>query len=239
MSNSTPTTAIVPPANRQATEEHDLIADRLRQARFQVKLVDLCTGITSLGVAILTYLLSLALVDHWIVGLTTGTRLAALVVLLLGTAIYFVWRVLPPLFYPVNPVYAAHTIEQAAPELKNSLINLLLLAGRRHHLRPVVLEGLRHQAAGRLALVPPEILVDRAGLIRVGYGFVALLALAGLYKVLSPKDPLQTVARIVAPWKSIDRPARVKIHEVLPGDAEVYRGQVVELQARIEGLREH
>ena len=115
-------------------------------------------------------------------------RLGALLILLGGVAVFFVWRLLPPILHPVNPVYAAQAIEQAAPSLKNSLINLVLLAGNRGRVPRVIYEGLRRQAAGQLAHVPPETMVDRAPLIQAGYWLVALLALAAIYKVVSPKE---------------------------------------------------
>ncbi len=231
-----PTVLATPATSRTTVEQSELIAARLRQTRRYVKVVDLCTGCVTLLAGVLAYLLAVALIDHWVFGLTPLLRLICLVILLAGVAAYFVWRLLPPLLYPVNSVYAAHTIEQAAPSLKNSLINLVLLSGNRAGVAGVIYDGLRRQAAGQLAQVPPEVMVDRGPLIRVGYWFVALLAFAAMYKVLSPKDPLQSVARIAAPWKSIERPARVKIHDVQPGDADVYRGQTIDVTARIEGL---
>jgi hypothetical protein len=195
MATSSTTNATDVPLEGGPGDMHELIATRVRQTRRYVKLIDLCTGLATLLAGILAYLLLVALVDHWIIGLTPGMRLAALMVLLLGTAGFFVWRLLPPLLYPVNPVYAAHTIEQAAPSLKNSLINLVLLANRRTGVPTVIYEGLRRQAAGQLAHVPPETMVDRGPLIRAGYWLVALLALGAVYKVLSPKDPIRSVAR--------------------------------------------
>jgi hypothetical protein len=213
-----------------------LIADRLRQTRRYVKLIDLSTGVVTLLVGILGYLLAVSLIDHWVIDLSAGMRLVSLLILLVGVAAFFVWRLLPPILYSVNPVYAAQTIEQAAPSLKNSLINLVLLAGQRNGVSGVIYEGLRREAAGQLAHVPPETMVDRAPLIKAGYWLVALLALAALYKVLSPKDPVQSAARVAAPWMNIERPARVRILDVQPGDADVYRGQAIEVTARIEGL---
>ncbi len=221
-----------------AAAEQELIQHRLGQTRRNVKLVDLATGFATMAAGILAYLLVLALIDHWVYGLTPLLRLLALVALLGGVAAYFVWRILPPLVLPVNPVYAAHSIEQAAPSLKNSLINLLLLRQGAEGVRAVVYAGLRRQAAGQLANLPPEAMVDHSSLIRVGYCLVGLMAVAALYKVLSPKDPLQSVARVVAPWEEIAAPARVKISEVLPGTVDVFRGETIDVQARIEGLRE-
>ncbi|MCA9171011.1 MAG: hypothetical protein KDB23_25230, partial [Planctomycetales bacterium] len=232
---STPT--LPEPTEDVSGDERDLISRRLVQTRWQVKFIDLCTGFATLCSAILAYLLVLSLIDHWLWELTPGQRLAALVALLIGVCWFFVWKMLPAVIYPVNPVYAAHTIEQAAPELKNSLVNLLTLGKQRATMRGMVYDGLRRQAEQRLAKVPTEVLVDRSGLIRVGYAFVALLAVAATYKVLSPKDPFTSIARIAAPWKQIDRPSRVQINELSPGDVEIYRGASIDISARVTGLR--
>ena len=58
------------------------------------------------------------------------------------------------------------------------------------------------------------------------------------YKILSPKDPFQTVARVLAPWADIARPSRVQITDVQPGNSAVYHGQVVNVSAIVIGIRE-
>jgi hypothetical protein len=237
MATSSPSPAsTADPSERLSADHSQLIGARLQHTRRYVKLVDVCTGIALLLAGILSYLLAVALIDHWVVDLTRGMRLAALLVLLLGSAGYVCWRLLPPLLYQVNPVFAAQTIEHAAPSLKNSLINLVLLAKNQQNVPTVIFDGLRRQAAVRLAQVPPDTMVDRAPLIHAGYWLVAVLVVAAGYKLLSPKDPLQSVARIASPWKSIDRPSRVRMTDVLPGDVQVYRGQTIDVTARIEGL---
>lgn len=237
MNPTNATTTVSADSVEHAAETHTLVDDRLEQARRAVKLVDLGTSVVLLLCGIVGYLFIVALLDHWVFGLSTTGRLAALVVLLLGVAWFVIRSVVPPLLQPVNPVYAAHTIEQAAPSLKNSLINLLLLRTREARVRPVILQGLERQATDRLATVPPELMVDRGALIRAGYCLVALVAVAAFYKVLSPKDPIQSVARVAAPWKSIDRPSRVEITEVDPGDSQAYRGETVTVSAQILGLK--
>ena len=201
-------------------------------------MVDLCTRVARLLIGILAYLLVLAVIDHWVIGLTETMRLTALLALVLGCGVFFVRAVLPLFLHEVNPLFAAHTIEQAEPSLKNSLVNLILVSRRREGVRPVIFDGMQRQAAGQIANVDPETLVDRGPLIHAGYWLVGLLAIAACYKVLSPKDPLQTAARVAAPWKAIDRPARVSIRDVLPGNTELYRGQSLEVEATIRGLDE-
>ena len=219
--------------------ENDRYIDKKIQATAQqVKLVSLATSITTLLAGVVAYLLLLSLVDHWVWGFSVWGRLVALVILLLGSAAFFIFRVLPGLIRSVNPVFAAQTIEGSTPTLKNSLINFLLLREQQAGTRQVILDGVKRQAVGDLHQVPGNAIVDRSDLIRIGYVLAALVILFGAYRVLSPKDPFQTVARVATPWKAIDRPSRAKIEEVVPGNVDIYRGQSVDIEAVVTGLRD-
>jgi collagen type III alpha len=65
-----------------------------------------------------------------------------------------------------------------------------------------------------------------------------IMAVIAAYKILSPKDPFQTAARVLVPWADIARPSRVQIAEVQPGSTEVYYGQTVPISATLRGVRE-
>ena len=138
----------------------------------------------------------------------------------------------------INPAFAARTIEEATPSLKNSLINFLLLKQDRSHLREIVYQAVERQAATDIAAVPVEATVDRTRLIHAGYVLCGIMAVIAAYKILSPKDPFQTAARVLAPWADIARPSRVQIAEVQPGSTEVYYGQTVPIAATLRGVRE-
>jgi hypothetical protein len=127
-------------------------------------------------------------VEHWLLpgGFSFAVR-CVLVALLIGGVGYFTYRWLWPLLRrAINPVYAAQTIEQSSPSLKNSLINLLLFRQHRAEISDAVYKTLEEQAAQRLTRVPVDSAVDRSLLIRVGYGLLAVVAVAALYKLLSP-----------------------------------------------------
>ena len=67
--------------------------------------------------------------------------------MLVGVSVYVTVCCLPIVMGRVNPIFAAKTIEEAAPGFKNGLINLLLLSERRQTVRPVIFAGLNRQAA--------------------------------------------------------------------------------------------
>ncbi len=219
--------------------EYDRFIDStLRKTRQQVRNVDIAGGVMLLGAGTLVFFLLVALVDHWVVpgGLGVAMRWTALGVYLAGAAVYC-WRSLVPLLVRrINPVYAAHSIECSKPSLKNSLVNFLLLRANPAGLTQNVYEAIEEQAATNLAKVPVEGTVDRTKLIRIGYVFLAVLLISAIYKVVSPKDPLRTIGRVVLPWADIDPPTRVRILGIAPGDATVFRGQPVAVKAEVQGL---
>src|SRR5690606_27478780 len=136
--------------------------------------------------------------------------------IVIGGGYYAVRVIIPLLLRRVNAVYAALAIEQNLPTLKNSLVNLLLLRNSGSSASAAVLEAVEAQAASRLAQVDTEVHVDRTRLIRLGYVLIGVMALAALYKFVSPKDPLQTFQRVFSPWAAISAPTRVQIARVTP-----------------------
>ncbi len=222
------------------TEHEAFIDTRLRRTRRQVKSVDVAGGLMVLAAGALAYLLAVAVVDHWVVagGLGFWGRLAGLLLLLGGGGAYFVLRVLPPLIHRINPVFAAQTIEQSRPTLKNSLINFLLLRGHRRELAPVVYRALEDRAAADLTTVRIDTTVDRLRIVRLGYLLTALVVLLALYLFFSPKNPLISFGRILWPWSNVAAPTRVTINDVRPGDTVAFHGDTLDISADLRGLRE-
>jgi len=97
------------------------------KTRRHVKWVDIADGAITLAIGVLAYLLAAAVIDHWLIsgGLGFWGRLLLWVGLLGGSGLYFIRRVLPPLMYHVNPIFAAATIEKSEPSLKKQPNQLL------------------------------------------------------------------------------------------------------------------
>ncbi len=233
-----------PPAKAPRQAHAEVIDKRIRQTRRQLKINDFATASIALLAGVLGYLLVCAVADHWLVpgGLGFRSRLAMFLVLVGGAGWYCIGALLPPLVYQVNPVFAAKTLEQARPSLKNSLINLLLLrregvTGRENPLAERVIEGLCDTTADQLNQIPAEVAVDRIHLIRRGYVLVGLVAVAAVYLLFSPKNPMPSFGRVLWPWAPIAAPSRVQIEQLAPGNATVFQGRSVTVSAVIEGLR--
>jgi hypothetical protein len=214
------------------------IETQIRNTRRTVKLVDLSTAIVVLATCVLAFLLAVALVEHWLVpgGFSVFVRTLLFCVLAAGSG-YFAYRRLWPLCArAINPVYAARTIEQSSPSLKNTLVNLLLFRQKRGEVSDAVYHTLEEQAAQRLTRVPVDAAVDRSHLIRLGYVLVGVVALAAVYKVVSPKDPVITAERVLMPWADIVPASRVRIAAVTPGDVTIARGEFVDVSAEVRGI---
>lgn len=226
-----------PPLPVESIAHERVIRQQLRRTIRSVWIVDLASSLVLWAVGVLTFFILMALADH-LIGLGTTGRAIALVLLVAGSAYHLITNIVPLLVRRINPTYAARTIEEATPTLKNSLINFLLLRPDRGRIKEIIFQAVEKKAATDIAAVPVETTVDRSQLIHVGYALCGVMAIIAVYKVLSPKDPFQTVARVLAPWADIARPSRVQIDDVQPGSAAVYHGQVVTISAIVSGARE-
>ncbi|MFH1919137.1 MAG: hypothetical protein ABIP48_04500, partial [Planctomycetota bacterium] len=233
----------MPPLQPQSVECEGYIDRRLRQTRRQVKRVDLWAGLIALAAAALAYLLLATVADHWLIrgGLDFWGRLVLFAGLLGAASFILALRIAPPLIHRVNPIFAAHSIEQTRPSLKNSLVNLLYLRRERNEaeqdaLSRGVYQALERKAAADLTEIPGDIAVDRSHLVRLGSVLAAVLAVSCLYLALSPKSTMASLRRVIWPWADIKAPTRVKIEGIMPGDGVAYQGDVVSVSAEVNDL---
>ncbi|TWT42461.1 hypothetical protein [Botrimarina hoheduenensis] len=211
------------------------VDQRVRRAARSLAANEIATAIATLVIGGLLFLAVAALLEHWVTtsGLRHSERWALWSVGLIGAAAYALRRIAPLLVRRINPLYAASQIEREAPTLKNALVNLLQLrspgaVGRQ------VQQTLEQQAAERLAAAG-ETPLDRSRLVRRSYMLLALLAIAAIYTVISPKNLFVSAYRIAAPWARVSAPTRVSIAGIEPGDAQLNQGQSIEISARVLG----
>ena len=127
----------------------DLVEDHVRRTQAYLRSCDIIGAVITMVVFVLGYLMTMALIDHWIWpgGLGRGGRTLACLTMLALVGVY-AWRTLVPhLLRSINPVYAADRLERAQPSLMNSLVNLLLLRSQARHVADSVIRGLARQAA--------------------------------------------------------------------------------------------
>jgi len=240
MASGTTSTPPKPPSQgpERVEQTEVVIEQQLRKTQLQVKAVDIAAGLLELGTGGLVYLLAAAVLDQWVLsgGLGFWGRLILLIGLLVAGGWYFVGVVLPPLIQRINPLYAAHTIEESQHSLKNSLLNFLLLRRQRTVVPEVVYQAVQQRAAADLSGVQGETVVDRAHIIRLGYVLAGVVAVFGLYLLLSPKNPFTSVARVMWPWADIAAPTRVTIRDIEPGNTVAFHGEHLDISAEVDGL---
>lgn len=218
----------------------DFIQKRLEHTRRQVRLADVASSLMLLAIASLLFFLAVAVLDHWVLqhGLSFIARLALFALWVAGAGA-FIWRfLLPPLANRINPVFAAQTIEEGRPTLKNSLINFLLLRAHPQDVAPVVFRAMEHRAAADLLKVPADHAMDRGRVVHLACVLAGVVAIFALYLALSPKNPFVSAARVLWPWSSIPAPTRVHIEEVTPGDKGVFNDDHEPIVATVTGLRD-
>ncbi len=225
-------------AGGQVVEFDDFIDAQLRKTRSHVRSVDIATSVMVLVAGTLAYILLAAVFDHWIVagGLGFWGRTFFLAVYLVAAATYLGKTLVPLLVRKINPLYAAETIERSQPTLKNALVNFLFFRGHQERLSPSIYRAVEEQAARNLAGSQADGAVDRTKLITIGYVLLGILLACAAYALVSPKDLFRTVGRIAVPWAEIDAPTRTTITEIDPRDAQAFRGQQIEVSARIKDL---
>ncbi|MFM7073980.1 MAG: hypothetical protein ACKO38_19510 [Planctomycetota bacterium] len=212
------------------------IVSQITRTRRHIKVADLATRLLLGLLAAMLFLMAAVIIDHWVGDVGAFGRWTLLVTLIGGLFWYAARHVVLHALRAINPVYAARLIERAEPSLRNSLINYLMLRQQPVGVHESVLRTIEQRAAADVAHVDSANAVDFAPAIRLGYTLAALTVLLGAYKILSPKDPLPSVQRLLVPWADIARPARVRILEVLPGDTIVYLGETVTVTAQLAGL---
>ena len=225
----------------------DFIQKRLEHTRRQVRLVDVGSGVVVLLAASLFFFLAVALADHWLFphGLNFFARLHALGSLGRRSGLV-AWRtVAPAVMHRINPVFAAQTIEQGRPTLKNSLINFLLLRSHPDDVAPVVYQAMEHRAAADLARVPVEHAVDHRRLIHLCYVLAGAVVLFALVPGPLAEEPAGlrragdvAVGRLPAPTRVHIEDVHVRTVDVQPGDAVVFQGDRPQITAHVSGLRD-
>jgi hypothetical protein len=221
--------------NQQPTRVQQYVDDQLEKTRRQVRSNDLIVACLTWAVAVAAFFLVLALIDAWVVSFSTVWRWVALITLILGSVAWFALAVVPLFLRRINLNYAAQMIEQATPDVKNSVLNYSLLRKRDEPMNAAVMDAVSRQAAEKLHSIPSDSTIDRSQLIRVGFILVGVMVFAVAYQLISPRDPLQTVQRILFPGQSIAKPASVQISKVTPGDARVFFGDTLQVTARVKG----
>lgn len=235
----------------------NLLTSRLAKMQREIRRVDLFTACCSCATLALAVMFVGVLCDGWIFsdGLSVRGRGFFVVLLLVVAFLSFFWKVAPILGRRINALYAAKALEDAQQDKHNLTINWLQLchADKRtvgphdkdaamsneqaQEVRRKTLQIVALQAARLSKKTSDETAVDCSSLIRWGIALACLSSLCAVYTILSPKNPFVSAERIVAPTALIERPQALRFDEVTPGDAVVFQGDFLEIEAVISGAK--
>ncbi len=218
-----------------STQLDRYISQQMQKTGAQVRLFDLFTACLTAVSGLFAALFLLAIIDAWVFELGTVGRWGSFIAVIGGTSYYVARHILPLLLRRINPVYSAKVVEQSQPSLKNNLINYVLLRKQRERVPRPIIEAVGHRAAHGISGIPVENTVDKSQTIHMAIVLTVLVVVFGAYKIVSPKDPFRSFARVLAPGYKMSRPSRVLISNVQPGDTNVYFGQSLEVSAQISG----
>jgi hypothetical protein len=231
------TTEAAPADSKQYVDYEEYVDFQLEKTRSSIKLTDIFTTLTTLAVAVISYLLVFVLLDQWVLegGFGYTARVVLLGILLAGVLGTLGWRVIFPLLRRVHPLYAASVIESSDPNLKSNLVNFVDVRQSNMPSAPVVLKAMEKRAAVELSHIDVEEAVDRRPLLRIAYGLLGVVVVCALYIIFSPKDPFASVRRALLPTADIAVATETTISEVKPGDDAVPARTIVVVSADIRG----
>jgi hypothetical protein len=215
----------------------DSLQEYLRRASAAIQATEFSQRVLRGAIAGLLTLMVLILIDHWVWPLPIAARLIAFLLLATGFLWWLLRRILPLAFRRIHPEYAARQIEQAMPELKNSLINWLQLSKDGTPPPKGILATVARYAAGRLRGHEAQSVVDASTPIKLAAILFGALVVFGIYLAIAPKSGFDTMRRLLFPLADIQAPTRVRILQVEPGDSKVTQGSELEIKAQVRGLQ--
>jgi len=178
-------------------------------------------------------LVTMSLLDV-VIPLWPAFRLAALLLIIVPTALAFLGGVVLPLLRPLAPGQVARRIEAKIPGIHNRLVSCLDLTAQNNgkpfsaFFRRLVGEAIERVRGFRARMVVNFQRLRRSGI------FAGLTALAFLLAWIIFSDRLPTaMARIFAPMADIP-PASSVAYSVLPKDAKVLRGEDITFTVNVD-----
>jgi len=146
-----------------------------------------------------------------------------------------VWLVFRPLFHEWTDEEVAVHIERKFPQLDNELINALQLGVDRQVESPAMVGALIGQAARDIEGYRVREAVDTRRARWLAAGALGAFLALGLWAVLGFDYFANALQRLIFPAKNIAALGRVRIAEVLPGNARINKGSDLEVTVRTQG----
>ena len=208
--------------------------DYINQSARTIQRTELTVGLLSWLIMGLITIFAFVLIDHWVFQINSFLRYGVWLMLVGGSAIWLVKRVLPYMGRAINPEYAAKKIEDTIPEMKDGLISWLQLASRDSTHRGV-LNTVGRYVAKHLQGQDVANVIDQFTSMKLAAMLFGLMLISAIYLAVSPKNGMATIGRLMMPWANIAPSTRVQIIRVSPGDATVTEGLPLHIATQIRG----
>ena len=211
---------------------------KLERTRSTIRTTDLLTALAGVVAMFFGYLLVFVVLDQWVIrdGFGIAWRWFLLSILMISTVAWLVWKIGIPSFQTVNGLFAAKQIENAEPELKSNLLNLIDLKTSGRPVSPAILKAMERRAAVRLQEVDVTHAIDHRPLVRTAYVLLVVIVLFCLYALLSPKKISNSIWRGLLPAAEVPLATRTEILSVSPGDVTIpAHTQLVDIQVDLGG----
>ncbi len=214
----------------RATEE---IRNRIRTVRSRHWLVRIATGIAALLAATAGSVLLLGgALGFWPDQPPVILRWALLGLTSLVVAGALGWLLLRGVFWRCSQAQTARLIEQALPEVRNDLINAILLSEDAQQVSPELVQQAIYESRARCERVNLLASVGLNGLKR--WALAAGLAVTALaaFAILQP-GVLARALVAARPSAYVPHLNALELKELSPGDATIFLGEPVTIRARI------
>lgn len=211
------------------------IIGRLDQIQLRRRGVRLVTGIAAVAaIVLLSLALALPIAGVWPAQPPAVLRyalLAALVGLWAAAIISFIIR---SLLWRQNSAQTARFVEQAMPELRNDLINSVLLAADKQQVAPELVDLAVREATLRSSKVDIFKSISIRSLRRWLACTAAGALLLGALVFFAPSLASRGFAAIFMPHSYLAQTGSVRILTVTPGDAAAFIGESIRISASID-----
>ncbi|MGI5832175.1 MAG: hypothetical protein ACOX6D_06535 [Thermoguttaceae bacterium] len=215
------------------TPSEEKLEQTLRRTSSLIRRVDVGVAFLAVSAAAVFLLLIGIFLDHLCRdGMPERARILYAIVSGLVLLAVTLWKFYPTFRYRVNPLYSALKLESAHPQLKNGLVNWLLVRGRKSTL------FVRQLSVKTAETIPPHAeseAIDMRPLVRCAMVFIAAVTLLSLYLVTSEKSGFVSAARVMLPTAKINPPQRVRFRAIKPKDASFYPGKEVLVEVEFLG----
>ncbi|MCM2373832.1 circumsporozoite protein-membrane associated protein [Aporhodopirellula aestuarii] len=218
------------------------VLERIASAQSALWRAELTRRVLTLVIAAMAVGLVWLVMDQWIWSPGVLGRSLIAIGLIGSTAAYAYFRLWPVVHLRIREDYAARALERDHPELGHSLSSYVSLRQQRAthprgQLADRVVQSVGASVAAKLKHTdaPPS---EATGLMSWWAATIALIAALAMYSIISPKNSIQSAARLVQPLSTLDAPRRVQITDVSPGDTESLAGRSLEISATVKHLRD-